>query len=137
MWNRDFADGPGNDPTISEQGELIGFGFPSKRSMEKVSFASGTKKKTTKKKKKKSGILASFDRYQDKKSKQKAADSKNTAAAIKAMNKPDAAIKLPPLPKDKKSKGMSTGLKIGIGVGAAALLGAAYYFLVYKKGKGK
>ncbi len=120
MTNGDLANGPDNDQTLREQGELIGY-----------SYATGKKKK---KKTGAAGLLAGFRANRDVKNKQKAAEARNSASAIKALNKPDKPLILPKLPKDS-SKGMSKGVKIAIGVGIAAVVIIGGYFAYKKFGK--
>lgn len=120
--------------TLFEQGESYDYHYAEGEpdSYETQSYLGGTKKRKVKK-----GIFgnigANFRKNQAIRQKQRAADSKNSAAAIKAMSKTDKPISLTPLPKESKDKGMSMGAKIGIGVGVLAILGIGAYFVMKKK----
>ncbi len=116
------------------EGEVSGAeGDPS--SMEEQSYAGGTKRKAAPKKKtKKKGVFGGkVDKFLDDRQKNKVADQKNTASAVKAMGKSSPALKLPPLPKSSK-KGMHPGLKWGL-IGGGVLILAVGVWFMYKKFK--
>ncbi len=100
----------------------MAFGYP--KGYDNYSFASG---------KKKGGLLAGWRKNQAAKNKQKALDSANTKLAIKALNKPDAKIKLPALPKESKGMSKTAKIAIGVGIGLVVLIGG--YFAYKKFGK--
>lgn len=121
------------------EGEVSGAeGDPS--SMEEQSYLGGVKrkpaaKKTTKKKTKKKGVFnGKVDKFLADRQKNKVAEQKNTASAVKAMGKSSPALKLPPLPKSSTKKGMHPGLKWGL-IGGGVLLLAVGGWLMYKKFK--
>ncbi len=113
------------------EGEVSGAeGDPS--SMEEQSYAGGVKRKTAPKKKKKKGVFGGkVDKFLADRQKNKVADQKNTASAVKAMGKSSSSLKLPTLPKSSK-KPMNSGLKWGL-IGGGALLLTIGGWLLYKK----
>lgn len=126
---------------LTGSGELMRYSMADGKepnSYETLSYAGGVrrsvKKKVKKSTRKRGGLASNFRKNQQIRQKQKAADSRTNAAAIAAMQKEASkpGLKLPPLPREKKT-GLSTGVKIGIGAGIALLLGAGIYFAVKSK----
>lgn len=143
-WNGDPADGMGVEygelQMLTGSGELMSHSMADgsgkePRSYEVLSYAGGVRRVVKKKTKKKGGIIGNFRKNQKVRQNQRAADSKNNAAAIAAMKKEASkpGFKLPPMPKEKKSAGLSTAAQIGIGAGVALLLGVGIYLVVKNK----
>ncbi len=142
-WNGDPADGMGVEykemQMLTGSGELMSYSMADGKepdSYEILSYAGGVKRMVKKKTTRKGGLIGNFRKNQKVRQQQRTADQKNNAAAISAMKKEASkpAFKLPPLPKEKKT-GMSTGAKVGIGLGIAAVLGIGIYLAVkFKKG---
>lgn len=145
-WNGDPADGMGVEygelQMLTGSGELMSHSMADGKepySYETLSYAGGVRKAVRKKVKKtsnkKGGIIGNFRKNQKIRQDQRTADSKNNAAAIEAMKKEASkpGFKLPPMPKGKKSEGLSLGAKIGIGAGVALLLGVGIYLAVKNK----
>ena len=132
MTNGDPANGWGSEfgslQRLTGSGELMQYAFADgsgsePQSYETLSYAGGFKR-----------FKNNLHKNQKARQKQQSKDSTNNASAIKALNKLNSQpnIILPPLPKEKAT-GLSTGAKVGIAVGVAALIGIGIYMYKHKK----